>query len=59
MLHACCHNPTGVDLTADQWTRVLEIVKTRGLVPILDIAYQGFADGLDADGEVVRRFARR
>ncbi len=57
VLHACCHNPTGVDLAADQWTRVLEIVKTRELVPILDIAYQGFADGLDADGEVVRRFA--
>ncbi len=58
VLHACCHNPTGVDLTADQWTRVLEIVKARGLVPILDIAYQGFADGVEADGEVLRRFAQ-
>jgi aromatic-amino-acid transaminase len=57
VLHACCHNPTGVDLTRDQWTRVLEIVKTRELVPILDIAYQGFADSVDADGEIVRRFA--
>jgi aromatic-amino-acid transaminase len=57
VLHACCHNPTGVDLTRDQWTRVLEIVKSRGLVPILDIAYQGFADSVDADGEVLRRFA--
>jgi aromatic-amino-acid transaminase len=57
VLHACCHNPTGVDLTPDQWTRVLEIVKTRELVPILDIAYQGFADSVDADGEIVRRFA--
>ena len=57
VLHACCHNPTGVDLTRDQWTRVLEIVKTRELVPILDIAYQGFADGVDADGEILRRFA--
>ena len=57
MLHACCHNPTGVDLTRDQWTRVLEIVKTRELVPILDIAYQGFADSVDDDGEIVRRFA--
>jgi aromatic-amino-acid transaminase len=57
VLHACCHNPTGVDLTRDQWTRVLDIVKRRELVPILDIAYQGFADGVDADGEVVRRFA--
>ena len=57
VLHACCHNPTGVDLTRDQWTRVLEIVRTRELVPILDIAYQGFADGVDADGEILRRFA--
>jgi aromatic-amino-acid transaminase len=57
VLHACCHNPTGVDLTRDQWTRVLEIVRARELVPILDIAYQGFADSVDADGEVVRRFA--
>jgi aromatic-amino-acid transaminase len=57
VLHACCHNPTGVDLTRDQWTQVLEIVKRRELVPILDIAYQGFADGVDADGEVLRRFA--
>jgi aromatic-amino-acid transaminase len=57
VLHACCHNPTGVDLTRDQWTRVLEIVRARELVPILDIAYQGFDDSVDADGEVVRRFA--
>jgi aromatic-amino-acid transaminase len=57
VLHACCHNPTGVDLTRDQWTKVLEIVRARELVPILDIAYQGFADSVDADGEVVRRFA--
>ncbi|MGC3980576.1 MAG: amino acid aminotransferase [Steroidobacteraceae bacterium] len=57
VLHACCHNPTGADLTADQWTRVIEIVKSRGLVPILDIAYQGFADSLAQDGAVVKRFA--
>lgn len=57
VLHACCHNPTGVDLDAGQWAQVLEIVKARGLVPFLDIAYQGFADGVDADGAVVRRFA--
>jgi aromatic-amino-acid transaminase len=57
VLHACCHNPTGADLTHDQWTRVIEIVKTRGLVPILDIAYQGFAEGLPQDGAVVKRFA--
>ena len=58
VLHACCHNPTGVDLTADQWTRVIETVKARALVPFLDIAYQGFGDGLDADAAPVRRFAQ-
>ncbi|HXC39819.1 MAG TPA: amino acid aminotransferase [Burkholderiales bacterium] len=57
VLHACCHNPTGVDLDADQWGKVIGIVRGRGLVPFLDIAYQGFGDGLDADGAVVRRFA--
>ncbi|HTE41217.1 MAG TPA: amino acid aminotransferase [Steroidobacteraceae bacterium] len=57
VLHACCHNPTGADLTDEQWTRVMSIVKTRSLVPILDIAYQGFAEGLAQDGAVVRRFA--
>jgi len=57
VLHACCHNPTGVDLSRDQWTPVLEAVRARGLVPFLDIAYQGFGDGIDADGEIVRRFA--
>jgi aromatic-amino-acid transaminase len=58
VLHACCHNPTGVDLTAEQWGRVIEVVKARDLVPFLDIAYQGFGDGLDADGAPVRRFAQ-
>jgi aromatic-amino-acid transaminase len=57
VLHACCHNPTGADLTPDQWTRVIDIVKSRGLVPILDIAYQGFAEGLAQDGAVVKRFS--
>jgi aromatic-amino-acid transaminase len=57
VLHACCHNPTGVDLDAGQWSRVLEVVKKRELIPILDIAYQGFAEGIDADGAVVRQFA--
>jgi aromatic-amino-acid transaminase len=56
VLHACCHNPTGVDLTPEQWTHVIEIVKARELVPILDIAYQGFADGIDADGAIIGRF---
>jgi aromatic-amino-acid transaminase len=57
VLHACCHNPTGVDLSSEQWTQVLETVGSRGLIPFLDIAYQGFGDGLDADAEPVRRFA--
>lgn len=57
VLHACCHNPTGVDLSHEQWTEILEIVRSRALIPFLDIAYQGFADGLDADAESVRRFA--
>ena len=57
LLHACCHNPTGADLTSEQWTQVIEVVTTRGLVPFLDMAYQGFGDGIEEDGEVVRRFA--
>src|SRR5262249_6766303 len=56
VLHACCHNPTGVDLTPAQWTRVIDAVLARELVPFLDIAYSGFGDGLDADASVVRRF---
>ena len=56
LLHACCHNPTGVDLKDAQWERVIEVVNRRGLVPFLDLAYQGFADGLDADASAVRRF---
>jgi len=57
VLHACCHNPTGVDLSSDQWQRVIEVVRSRNLVPILDMAYQGFADGLASDGAVVKQFA--
>jgi aromatic-amino-acid transaminase len=57
VLHACCHNPTGYDLTPDQWTKVIEIVRARELVPYLDIAYQGFAEGIAEDGAAVRRFA--
>src|SRR5258705_1149373 len=58
VLHACCHNPTGVDLSAPQWTEVIDVVVARGLMPFVDIAYQGLGDGIDADGEVVRRFAQ-
>lgn len=57
VLHACCHNPTGVDPTPAQWKQIVEIVKARNLVPFLDIAYQGFGDGLKEDAEVVRLFA--
>jgi len=57
VLHACCHNPTGVDLTIGQWKQIIEVVKARNLVPFLDIAYQGFGDGIAEDGEVVRLFA--
>ena len=57
VLHACCHNPTGVDLEAAQWSHVLEAVVSRGLIPFLDFAYQGFGEGLDADAAAVRRFA--
>jgi aromatic-amino-acid transaminase len=56
VLHACCHNPTGVDLTKEQWPQILEIVKARGLIPFLDLAYQGFADGLEADAYAARLF---
>jgi len=56
VLHACCHNPTGVDLDAAQWEEVIKVVNARGIVPFLDIAYQGFAEGLDADAAAVRRF---
>jgi aromatic-amino-acid transaminase len=56
VLHACCHNPTGADLTDEQWTEVIQIVAQRGLIPFLDMAYQGFGDGIEADGKVVRRF---
>jgi aromatic-amino-acid transaminase len=57
VLHACCHNPTGVDLSEADWTRVIETVRAHGLVPFLDIAYQGFGDGIDADAVAVRLFA--
>ena len=57
LLHGCCHNPTGVDLAPEQWARVLDVVKTRGLVPFIDLAYQGLGDGLDADAQAARLFA--
>ena len=56
VLHACCHNPTGYDLTPAQWTQVVAAVKARGLVAFLDMAYQGFGDGIAEDGAVVQQF---
>ncbi|HTU13491.1 MAG TPA: amino acid aminotransferase [Allosphingosinicella sp.] len=49
LLHGCCHNPTGADLSRDEWTAVAELVAARGLVPFVDIAYQGLGDGLEDD----------
>src|SRR5690606_8320843 len=57
VLHACCHNPTGVDLDASQWDAVVATVRDRSLVAFLDMAYQGFAEGIDADAMAVRRFS--
>lgn len=57
VLHACCHNPTGADLTADQWRQVIAATQRRGLVPFIDMAYQGFADGIEPDATAVRLFA--
>ena len=56
VLHACCHNPTGYDLTPAQWAEVVAVVKARGLVPFLDMAYQGFGTGLAEDGAAVAQF---
>jgi aromatic-amino-acid transaminase len=57
VLHACCHNPTGIDPSGKQWERLVEVVGRRGHVAFLDIAYQGFADGIDADAAAIRLFA--
>ena len=56
LLHACCHNPTGYDLSPAQWEQVIAVCKTRGLVPFLDMAYQGFGFGLTEDGAVIQQF---
>jgi len=59
LLHPCCHNPTGVDPTHEQWLKILDVVQERGLIPFIDIAYQGFAESLSDDAFVVRELARR
>ncbi|NWD75374.1 aspartate/tyrosine/aromatic aminotransferase [Pseudomonas gingeri] len=58
LLHACCHNPTGFDLSHDDWYKVLDIVRRRELLPLIDFAYQGFGDGVEQDAWAVRLFAR-
>ncbi|MBD1550381.1 amino acid aminotransferase [Pseudomonas typographi] len=57
VLHACCHNPTGVDLGTDDWQNVLQVVREKQHIPFLDIAYQGFGDGIYEDAAAVRLFA--
>ncbi|MDY7564333.1 amino acid aminotransferase [Pseudomonas sp. RTC3] len=57
VLHACCHNPTGVDLSPEDWKNVLDVLKAKGHVPFLDMAYQGFGDGIEEDAAAVRLFA--
>jgi aromatic-amino-acid transaminase len=56
LLHACCHNPTGYDITAEQWDQVIASIKARDLVAFLDMAYQGFGDGIAEDGAVIGKF---
>jgi aromatic-amino-acid transaminase len=59
LLHACCHNPTGVDLDGESWATIADICQERSLIPFIDAAYQGFADGLEADAAPIRLFAER
>ena len=58
VLHACCHNPTGYDITAAQWDQVIAAVKAGGLTPFLDMAYQGFGHGIQEDGAVIGKFVQ-
>lgn len=57
LLHPCCHNPTGADLTNTQWDAVIDVLKTRNLIPFLDIAYQGFGAGMEEDAYAIRAVA--
>jgi aromatic-amino-acid transaminase len=57
VLHACCHNPTGVDPTDEQWSTIIDLARTRSLIPFVDLAYQGFDRDIERDANVVRRFA--
>ena len=59
LLHGCCHNPTGANLTPPQWDLVAEWIERRGLIPLIDLAYQGFGDGLEADAAATRMIAAK
>ena len=59
LLHGCCHNPTGCDPTAEQWESIADAIAGNGLLPVIDIAYQGLADGLEDDGRGLRHLAAR
>ncbi|EMP57535.1 aromatic amino acid aminotransferase [Marinobacter santoriniensis NKSG1] len=59
LLHGCCHNPSGADLTVDQWQQVTDLMLKKGLLPFVDMAYQGLGDGLDADAAGLRHVASR
>jgi aspartate aminotransferase/aromatic-amino-acid transaminase len=59
LLHACCHNPTGIDLTQEQWNEIAKIAVERGFIVFFDFAYQGFGNGLDEDAYAVRLFSTR
>lgn len=58
LLHGCCHNPTGANLTAGQWAQVVTLLAAKGALPFIDLAYQGFGDGLEADAAATRLVAR-
>lgn len=58
LLHACCHNPTGIDPTPEQWKAIADVLQARGILPIVDFAYQGFGDGLEEDAAGLREIAR-
>ncbi|MBC8722925.1 aspartate/tyrosine/aromatic aminotransferase [Paraburkholderia sp. 31.1] len=59
LLHACCHNPTGVDLNDAQWVQLIEVIRKRTLLPFIDMAYQGFGAGIDADALAIRELVRQ
>jgi aspartate/tyrosine/aromatic aminotransferase len=58
LLHACCHNPTGVDLTIDQWKKIADLLKKKQIIPFFDLAYQGFGRGVEEDAQPVRLFVK-